>query len=452
MTAIIVFCTLSVLLVTGKIARIYIPLLQRCYLPSSVIGGIFGLIMVQCFPGVLPADCLVAIGKLPGFMINVVFATLFLGVVTPPLKTVFQRAFPQLCFGQMLAWGQYVIGFAAVGFLLIPLFNVHEAFGNLLEIGFQGGHGTVSGMAESFRAYQWEDGIALGYTMATAGMILGVSIGVLLVNWAIRKGHVKNVQTFLEQDKLKRSGIYKVEERPHAGFQTVYCDSLDSLAWHISLVGIAILLGFIMQKGIQLGEIKLFPENGLRIFKGFPLFPFCMIGGLLIQKTAQAGKFHTLIDHGQMQRLAGAALDFLVVSAMTTIKIQVVMANWQGLLILIILGTLLSVFMVVFVAPKLFKEAWFECAIADFGQSLGVTATGLLLLRAVDPESKSCATQAFGYKQLLHEPIMGGGLWTALALTLLVQFGWIKMLIFSGIMLAIWIVIAVFICRGNRRA
>lgn len=452
MTAIIVFCTLSVLLVIGKVVRIYIPLLQRCYLPSSVIGGIFGLIMVQCFPTLLPADCLGAIGQLPGFMINVVFATLFLGVVTPPLKKVFQRAFPQLCFGQILAWGQYVIGFAAVGFLLIPLFNVNKAFGNLLEIGFQGGHGTVSGMAESFRAYKWEDGIALGYTMATAGMILGVTIGVLLVNWAVRKGHVKNVQSFSEQDKLKRSGIYKVDERPHAGFQTVYCDSLDSLAWHISLVGIAILLGFIMQKGIQLGEIKLFPENTLRIFKGFPLFPFCMIGGLLIQKTAQAGKFHTLIDHGQMQRLAGAALDFLVVSAMTTIKIQVVKANWQGLLILIILGTLLSVFMVVFVAPKLFKEAWFECAIADFGQSLGVTATGLLLLRSVDPESKTCATQAFGYKQLLHEPVMGGGLWTALALTLLFQFGWMKMLIFSGIMLAVWIIIAVFICRNNRRA
>ena len=51
--------------------------------------------------------------------------------------------FPQLCFGQLLAWGQYVLGLGLAGFVLAPLFGVPPAFGNLLEIGFQGGHGTV---------------------------------------------------------------------------------------------------------------------------------------------------------------------------------------------------------------------------------------------------------------------------------------------------------------------
>ena len=75
----------------------------------------------------------------------------------------------------------------------------------------------------------------------------------------------------------------------------------------------------------------------------------------------------------------------------------------------------------------LLKTPWkaFERAIADFGQSLGVTATGLLLLRTVDPENKTEATAAFGYKQLLHEPFMGGGIVTALALTLVFTIGWV---------------------------
>ena len=451
MTAIIVFCLLSVLLVCGKVLRVFIPLLQRCYLPSSVIGGALGLVIFQCFPQLLPADSIAAVGKLPGFMINVVFATLFLGVVTPPLKKVFQVAFPQLCFGQMMAWGQYVIGFALVGFVLIPLFGVNPGFGNLLEIGFQGGHGTVSGMSESFRSFNWEDGIALGYTVATAGMLAGVTIGVLLVNWAGRKGYVKNIRRFDDQNQLQQRGIYHHEARPIAGWQTVYCDSIDSLAWHVALVGIAILIGFGIQKGLQVAEIKCFPESTLRIFKGFPLFPFCMIGGLLIQKVAQGCRFNALIDHGQMQRLSGAALDFLVVSAMATIKLSVVLQNWQGLLLLIMLGIVFSVFMVVYVAPKLFKESWFECAIADFGQATGVTATGLLLLRAVDPESKTCAAQAFGYKQLLHEPVMGGGLWTALALTLLYKLGWQLMLTISVVMMAVWIIISVVVGRSYKR-
>ena len=449
--AITVFCLLAVLLVVGKTLRVLIPFLQKCYLPSSVIGGIVGLIIFQCFPGLIPAEYISAISKIPGFMINVVFATLFIGVVTPPLQKIFRTAFPQLCFGQMLAWGQYVIGFALGGFVLIPLFGVNPGFGNLLEIGFQGGHGTVGGMAESFRSFNWEDGIALGYTVATAGMVVGVTVGVLLVNWAGRTGYVKNIRNFEDQNKLQQQGIYHSDERPVAGWQTVYCDSIDSLAWHISLVGIAILAGFGMQKGLQIAEIKLFPAAEVRIMKGFPLFPFCMIGGLLLQKTSQLIKTDRLIDHGQMQRIAGAALDFLVVSAMSTIKLSVVVENWQALLILIIVGAVFCVSMVVFVAPKIFKESWFECAIADFGQATGVTATGLLLLRTVDPESKTCAAQAFGYKQLLHEPVMGGGLWTAIALTLLYKLGWQTMLIISASALALWIIVTVIHSKVHGR-
>ena len=74
------------------------------------------------------------------------------------------------------------------------------------------------------------------------------------------------------------------------------------------------------------------------------------------------------------------------------------------------------------IGPRIFDEAWFERSIAEFGQAMGVTATGLMLLRTVDPDNKTVATEAFGYKQLLHEPIMGGGFWTSLAVPL-VMFG-----------------------------
>ena len=450
MTAVMVFCILAILLVVGKALRVSIPLLQKCYLPSSVIGGLAGLIIFQCFPSLVPEEYIQAVSKLPGFMINVVFATLFLGVVAPPLKKIFSVAFPQLCFGQIMAWGQYVIGFALVGFLLIPVFGVHPAFGNLLEIGFQGGHGTVSGMAASFSKFGWEDGIALGYTVATAGMILGVTIGMILVNWAGRRGYVKNIRNFKEHNRMQRKGIYCSGERPSAGWQTVYCDSIDSLAWHVAIVGIAIFLGVVLLYGLRWGERYFFPES-IGIFDGFPLFPFCMIGGIILQLLAQKCKVNSIIDHGQMQRLAGAALDFLVVAAMATIKFEVVLANWQALLCIIIAGLLFAVIMVVWVARYIFPESWFECAIADFGQALGVTATGLLLLRAVDPESKTVAAQAFGYKQLLHEPVMGGGLWTALALTLLFKLGWEKMLMISATAFIIWCIIAFVIVCINRK-
>ncbi|MBR2098930.1 MAG: sodium:glutamate symporter, partial [Firmicutes bacterium] len=137
--------------------------------------------------------------------------------------------------------------------------------------------------------------------------------------------------------------------------------------------------------------------------------------------------------------------------AIATIRIEVVLQNWLPLLILLSSGTILSVVMVIFVAPKLFRNAWFERAIADFGQSLGVTATGLLLLRTVDPESKTEATAAFGYKQLLHEPFMGGGIVTALALTLVFSIGWIPVFIASVVFLLFWGILIVAVVLRNRK-
>ena len=79
MTAIIVFCSLSCLLFFGKILRMKLRLLQRLYLPSSVVGGLIGLALVQCLGSHLPAELVGTTQKLPGFLINVIFATLFLG-------------------------------------------------------------------------------------------------------------------------------------------------------------------------------------------------------------------------------------------------------------------------------------------------------------------------------------------------------------------------------------
>ena len=58
-----------------------------------------------------------------------------------------------------------------------------------------------------------------------------------------------------------------------------------------------------------------------------------------------------------------------------------------------------------------------------FGTRFGVTATGLLLLRVVDPDYETEAAEAFAAKQLLHEPFMGGGLWTGAAIPLLALWG-----------------------------
>jgi len=440
------FCALCILLVIGKILRSLLPIFQRLYLPSSIIGGLLGLLLINVGGDWIAPEWHAGWGRLPGFLINVVFAALFLGRRTPGLGRIWNAAAPQLCFGQLLAWGQYVIGFALTAFVLMPLFKVPAAFGNLLEIGFEGGHGTVGGMTESFNKLGWSAGVDLGLTVATIGMIIGIVLGMMLINWAARKGHVNNLRSFDDQNSYEQRGIYHFRRQPPAGKQTVACDSIDSLAWHVALLGIAIFLGWIMKQGLAEQAAALpasWQSRGL--LDSFPLFPLCMFGGLILQKILERLRLSLLISHEQMARISGSALDFLVISALATINLQVVSANWLPLLLLVGVGTAWSVFCVVFVAPRIFRDAWFERAIAEFGQSCGVTATGLLLLRTVDPQNDTVAAEAFGYKQLLHEPIMGGGLWTSLALPLAFAIGSTKMLAISAIAILPWIAYAIFL-------
>ena len=72
---------------------------------------------------------------------------------------------------------------------------------------------------------------------------------------------------------------------------------------------------------------------------------------------------------------------------------------------------------------------------------MGVTATGLLLLRIVDPEQETEAASAFGYKQLLHEPFMGGGIWTSTAVILIAQKGGWLVLGIAIVAIVAWLVI-----------
>ena len=78
MDIVLAFSALCILLVVGKILRVTIRLFQKLYLPASVIGGLLGLALVQTIGGFLPEATTAGWTRLPGFLINIVFAALFL--------------------------------------------------------------------------------------------------------------------------------------------------------------------------------------------------------------------------------------------------------------------------------------------------------------------------------------------------------------------------------------
>ena len=141
MDSVLAFSALCILLVVGKILRVTIRLFQKLYLPASMIGGLLGLVLVQTIGGSLPEATTAGWTQLPGFLINIVFSALFLGVFIPPIRRIWGIAGPQLAYGQIVAWGQYVVGLGVAIVLLTPVFGVPGAIGTIIPVGFEGGHG-----------------------------------------------------------------------------------------------------------------------------------------------------------------------------------------------------------------------------------------------------------------------------------------------------------------------
>jgi ESS family glutamate:Na+ symporter len=165
-----------------------------------------------------------------------------------------------------------------------------------------------------------------------------------------------------------------------------------------------------------------------------------LIGGIIVQLIMKKLDLDTLIIRNLQERIAGVALDLVVVTALASIKLQVLGANLPVFLSLSLVGIVWNIVAFVYLAPKILPSYWFERGIGDMGQSMGVTATGILLIKMVDPHNRTGAFESFAYKQLFFEPIVGGGLFTAAAPTLIRQFGLVPMLISTSGLLAFWLI------------
>ncbi|WLR48629.1 sodium/glutamate symporter [Halobacillus litoralis] len=444
---------IGVFLLIGKIIRVKWTLLQNLFLPSSIIGGFIALFLgPQVLGKFMPEDSFFSNGvmtesimevwsALPGLMINVVFAALFLGAAIPKLKDIWYYAGPQLALGWSVGWGQYVVGITLAVLILVPFFDLPAMSGALVEVAFEGGHGTAAGMASTFEELGFAEAFDLAIGLATIGVLSGVIFGIILINWGVRNKKTKVIEDVEDFSDLRKRGVMEYQNREPAGKMTLRPESIEPLSFHLSIVFIAILLGWLLLQGlIGLESITI----GSDFMSYIPLFPLAMIGGIALQIFFSKWDKYNLVDRRMINRIQGLALDILILTAISTVSLDVIGEYLVPFVILAAAGIAWNLFGFLVLAPRMIPQYWFERGIGDFGQSMGVTATGLLLMRVVDPDNESPAFEAFGYKQLFYEPFLGGGFVTALSVPFISQFGPWPTLIVAVAMTAIGIFFGLF--------
>lgn len=445
------------LLLLGAVVGGYIlarlSFIRRLFLPTSLVAGLLLLVMGPQIAGKffptfqIPTEFYEMWSTLPKYMITLVFAGLFLGKPLLSFKKMWRLSGPQVAFGQTIAWGQYVVAGLVTLCVLTPLFAMPTYSAALLEISFEGGHGTVAGMTPVFQDLDFETGRQLATGLATASLVSALVIGIILINWARRKGHLAaGGPVAVARNKVYYRQIVSAIRKKGVSFRKIV--TLPSLMLHGALLLSGVAIGWLIHQGLLWIEAMTWGQDGQKFFVYVPLFTFAMFGGMIAQVIWVKCGFKIVRE--VVELISTLTLTLLIMAAIGTMSLEFLVSDGAVFVILYCTGALWILFSFFVLARRMFTKYWFQNAIVSFGQAMGMTATGLLFAQMVDPKNKTNAVEAFGYKQLMFEPLMGGGLVTALSMPLILLMGLPLFTALCAGVMAFWLSIGL-IYFGRRR-
>lgn len=384
---------LGALMLIGQFLRAKVKLFQSLLLPASLIGGFIGLALGPSGANVLPFSK--SLSGYAGILIAVVFGCTPIGdkpLSKKELKGVggfFYQNTGILIF-------QYAIGMALSLFVLNKFWpDLHNSFGLIYATGFYGGHGTAAAVGSAFKDLGYPEFFDLGNASATVGIVVGIIFGMALINWGTRKGYTNYVASPKQLPADMRTGLIAPENQKPSTKGTINNMSLDSLAFH---VGIAIFVTFVAKR---LSGVIAKAVPGLSI----PVFVLALAVGYVAQFFLRATKTDKYVDRSTLQRISGTSTDFLVCSAVASLKLSTIASYAGPLMITFVIGIIINILWFLWVSRYSSERDWFERGIMNYGRSNGVVATGVLLNRVVDPDAKSRGLEDTGITDLLNRPI-----------------------------------------------
>lgn len=425
---------ISALLLVGKLIRVKVKLIQKLFIPPSLIAGVLGLAFGPNGLGWLPLSG--SMGTYAAVLIALVFGALPLSSPKFSAKEVAGRVGPMWAFaqlGMLVQWGLAGL----FGIFVLKLFwpELNDAFGVMLSTGFYGGHGTAAAIGEAFNGLGWDEAASLGMTTATMGVICAIIGGLIMIKWAAKNKQTAFIADFADLPNELRSGLVPEEKRDPIGSATTSAISIEPLTFHLALVLLVAFLGYSMSVGVK----QLYPQLEL------PVFSCAFIIGLLLKKAFDATGVTNYICPQTTQRIGSMATDLLVAFGVASIKLGVVVKYAIPLVVLIIAGAFMVFAVTFFFGRRLSKTYWFERTIFAWGWWTGTMAMGIALIRIVDPKlaSKAMDDYALAYLPIApveiilitFVPIMfvnGMGVWlslgclvlSALIVLLAVKMGW----------------------------
>ena len=445
--SIIQIVIIAVTILIANVLRRKVGFIKRAVIPTAVLGGF--LLLIAKWIGIVKID--------PQFFEFITYHCIALGFIALSLRVPEKI---QQTKGDMVGLksgaiivGSYMIqGVTGLMISLVLAYTVmpdlFKASGVLLPMGYGQGPGQANNIGASYESMGFAGGRAFGLAIAAAGYISACVVGVIYMTWLSKKGK------FERKEHEEVSGSVTIDTFQNEN-EVPIAESLDRLSMQVALVLAVYGATFLITKGLTSGISAI--SEGLANTINALLWGFnFMIGsGLAIALRSIFKKLRdSKIMNRQYQnnyllsRISGLAFDIMIVAGIGSIEISDLSGLWLPFILMSIAGAIVTLLHLQFVCKKVYKGYYYEGMLSMYGMMTGTISSGVLLLREMDPEMKTPAS---------NNLVIGSSFAILLAVPLLVLVGMAPKstamtFIVLGLLALYYFILLGIVCHKNKKS
>lgn len=289
---------------------------------------------------------------------------------------------------------QGVIGLViTIGLAYTFMPDLFKAAGLLLPMGYGQGPGQASNVGGTYENLGFTNGQTFGLAIAAAGYICACIVGVIMINILSKKGKISAKRVFTSDDpKTTVSDFQDNNEIPVS-------DSIDKLSVQVAFILGVYFITYLAMWGITSGISAI--SEGIAntvnsLVWGFNFIiasVIALIVKMLLKKANQKKIFRRQQQNNYLlSRISGFFFDIMIVAGIASIEIEKLSGLWIPFILLAIAGGVVTWLYLAFVCKRVYGSYYAEGLISMYGMLTGTISSGVLLLREIDPEFKTPAS------------------------------------------------------------
>lgn len=382
---------IAVLILVANVLRRKIAFIRNSLMPTAVLAGFLMLLLRNMGFEVIDGV----------FLETVTYHAIALGFIAlalrVPEETEGESKFLAPKNGALIV-STYLVQ-ALTGLLISLLLaytimpELFKASGILLPMAYGQGPGQANNVGSTYEALGMIGGRSYGLSLAAAGYLCACVVGVVYMNILGRKGGLVRMK-----DKDYVSGSVTVDSFQMEN-EIPVAESVDRFSVQAALVIILYLISYLLIDGV-VSLLESFAP-GLAATVSTLLWGFNFIVGSIVATAcrvlfANLRKFkimnHQYQNNYLLSRISGVAFDFMIVAGIASIEISDLSGYWLPFLLMAVIGGVVTFYYLMWMCKKLYPNYVYEGFFSMFGMLTGTISSGVLLLREIDPDLRTPAS------------------------------------------------------------